>query len=249
MFYLYQSAKEFRSSNGIIPTLLTGMQKFKKVQFVTGLTLILLLFPLINSKLFAQHNVPRQGIYDGNIGNDQIILVTENADSSSLKGYFILNRGKAVEESHTFLLNNSGSTPFFLSDLYFGKMKTAKISPTSFNGIVKLLNKKRRFLFWRPKATLNFSRRPEVQVNSTDRYKKEIFGSVEVKRDLLYGKAKGLWTRSPYSDDPYIEVLGKGLVKSFNDPEMMNLNLDIYYPKTDLFKNRPLVMLIHGGAF
>jgi hypothetical protein len=25
--------------------------------------------------------------------------------------------------------------------------------------------------------------------------------------------------------------------------------MDIYYPKTDLFKNRPCVMLIHGGAF
>ncbi len=66
---------------------------------------------------------------------------------------------------------------------------------------------------------------------------------------MLYGKAKGLWTRSPYSDDPYITTLSKGLVKSFNDPELMDLKLDVYYPKTDVFKNRPLVMLIHGGAF
>jgi dienelactone hydrolase len=43
--------------------------------------------------------------------------------------------------------------------------------------------------------------------------------------------------------------LSKGLVKAFNDTELLDLKLDVYYPKTDLFKGRPLVMLIHGGAF
>jgi len=44
-------------------------------------------------------------------------------------------------------------------------------------------------------------------------------------------------------------VLSKGLIKAFKDPQLLDLNLDIYYPKSDFFKNRPLVMLIHGGAF
>lgn len=225
------------------------MPKFKKTYYIKVFLLILLLFQTMSPKSFAQNNFPEKGIYDGKIGNDQIILVAEKTDSSLLKGYFVINRGKAVEESHAFSLNSSGSQPIFQSDLYLGKMKSAKISSSAFDGVVKLMNKKKRFFFWRPKASLSFVRRPEVQQNSTDRYKKEIFSGIEIKSDLLYAKAKGLWTRSPYSDDPYIEVLGKGLVKSFNDPELMNLNLDIYYPKTDIFKNRPLVMLIHGGAF
>ena len=128
-------------------------------------------------------------------------------------------------------------------------MKSARFSSSAFEGIITLINRKKRFFFWRPKASLSFIRRPEMQVTPSARYQKEIFSGVEVKSNLLYGKAKGLWTTSPYSDAPYIEVLGKGLVKSFNDPELMNLNLDIYYPKADVFKNRPLVMLIHGGAF
>lgn len=225
------------------------MPKLKKTYYIKVFLLILLLFQTMSPKSFAQNNFPEKGIYDGKIGNDQIILVAEKTDSSLLKGYFVINRGKAVEESHAFSLNSSGSQPIFQSDLYLGKMKSAKISSSAFDGVVKLMNKKKRFFFWRPKASLSFVRRPEVQQNSTDRYKKEIFSGIEIKSDLLYAKAKGLWTRSPYSDDPYIEVLGKGLVKSFNDPELMNLNLDIYYPKTDIFKNRPLVMLIHGGAF
>jgi len=211
---------------------------------------LLLLFVLISTNLVdAQLRTPQKGIYDGKIGNDQLILVADKADSSLLKGNFVLNRGKAVEESHFFILNTSGSKPIFQSDIYVGKMKTSKISSSGFEGRLTLLNGKRRFLFWHPKVDLIFSQRPEVQVAPTKRYQDEIFPNIEVKSDLLYGKAKGYWTHSPYSDEPYITTLSKGLVKAFNDPELLDLKLDVYYPKTDLFKNRPLVMLIHGGAF
>jgi len=197
----------------------------------------------------AQSVSPEKGIYDGKIGNDQLILIADKADSSLFKGHFVQNRGKAVEESHFFILDTSGKKPIFQSDLYLGKMKTSKISASGFEGRLILLNGKRRFLFWRQKVDLSFTQRPEVQVNPTRRYLDEIFPAIEVKSDLLYGKAKGYWTHSPYSDEPYITTLGKGLIKSFNDPELLDLKLDVYYPKTDLFKNRPLVMLIHGGAF
>jgi hypothetical protein len=225
------------------------MQKFKNRHFIIRLSSILLFLLTIYPQLFAQKIYPDRGIYDGKIGNDQIILVAEKSDSSILKGTFVLNRGKAVEDSHSFLFNTSGSKPIFQSDMFLGKLKSAKISSSTFDGILSLINRRRRFFFWRPKVSLSFVKRTDLQVAPTDRYQKEIFSKVEVKSNLLYGKAKGLWTNSPYTDDPYITVLGKGLIKSFNDPELLDLKLDVYYPKTDLFKNRPLVMLIHGGAF
>jgi alpha/beta superfamily hydrolase len=197
----------------------------------------------------AQSIVPEKGTYDGKIGNDQLILVADKSDSLIVKGYFVRSRGKAVEETHVFLLNTSGKKPIFQSDKYLGKMKTSKFSPTGIEGKLTLLNGKRRFLFWREKVDLSFTQRSEVQVAPTKRYQEEIFPNIEVKSDLLYGKAKGYWTNSPYSDEPYITTLSKGLIKSFNDRELLDLKLDVYYPKTDLFKNRPLVMLIHGGAF
>ena len=216
--------------------------------FKTLILLSVVVFVTANSAN-AQSGSPEKGIYDGKIGNDQLILIADKADSSIFKGHFVQNRGKAVEESHFFILNTSGKKPIFQSDLYLGKMKTSKISASGFEGRLILLNGKRRFLFWRPKVDLSFTQRPEVQVNPTRRYLDEIFPAIEVKSDLLYGKAKGYWTHSPYSDEPYITTLSKGLIKSFNDPELLDLKLDVYYPKTDLFKNRPLVMLIHGGAF
>ena len=197
----------------------------------------------------AQNDVPKKGTYDGVIGNNQLILVADKADSSILKGCFVLNRGKAVEESHNFILNTSGKKPIFQSDLYLGKMKTSRIYASGFEGRLTLFNGKRRFLFWREKVDVKFTQRPELEVPYSKRYQDEIFPNIEVKSDLLYGKAKGYWTHSPYSDEPYITTLSKGLIKSFNDPTLLDLKLDVYYPKTDLFKNRPVVMLIHGGAF
>jgi acetyl esterase/lipase len=91
--------------------------------------------------------------------------------------------------------------------------------------------------------------RPAVNYLPTERYQEEVFDDIEVKSDILYGKAMGYWTRSPYSDEPYVVTLGKGLFKSFKDQELLDLKLDLYYSKTDVLKSRPCVVLIHGGAF
>lgn len=221
----------------------------KKQVVILYLQSFLLFFFLCHSVLLAQNIFPEKGTYDGKIGNDHIVMVAETDNSDLLKGYFVLNRGKAVEESHSFSLSNSGAGLFFQSDLYVGNVKKGNYNKSSFDGTLTLLNKKKRFFFFRPKASLSFVRRPEVLINPNERYQKEIFDQVEVKSDLLYGKAKGYWTNSPYSDEPYITTLSKGLVKSFKETDLLDLELDIYYPKTDNFKNRPLVMLIHGGAF
>lgn len=211
--------------------------------------LLVLLGFIQSASLSAQKARPVKGTYDGTIGHDRIILVADSADASFLRGNYVLNRGKAVEDAHAFLLNNSGAKPVFQSDLYFGKFKNTKSDTSFFDATLVLLNGKRRFLFWRPKTTIHLERRPDVKPASTNRYKEEIFSTIETKSNVLYGKARGYWTSSPYTDEPYITVLGKGMIKSFKDPQLLDLNLDIYYPKGDFFKGRPLVMLVHGGAF
>lgn len=208
-----------------------------------------LIFILSTFWVNAQLNFPTKGIYDGEIGTDKLILIAEQSDSATTKGIFVKNRGKAVEETHVFSLLSSSAKPIFQSDLYVGKMKTSKFTPNSFEGKLVLLNGKRKFLFWRTKVNLSFTRRPENPITTGKRYQEEVFPDVVVKSDLIYGKAKGYWTNSPYSNEPYITTLSKGLIKSFDDPQLLDLKLDVYYPKTDIFKNRPLVMLIHGGAF
>jgi dienelactone hydrolase len=211
--------------------------------------IFILLFFFCTIKSGGQTTNPVTGIYDGKVGNDQLILIADKSDSSLVKGFFVQSRGKAVEEKHAFSFHTSGRKPIFQSDIYLGKMKSSNLTALGFSGKMVLLNGKRRFLFWRPKVDISFSKRDELKVETNQRYQDEIFPDVVVKSDLLYGKARGYWTNSPYSNEPYITTLSKGLIKSFGDPQLLDLKLDVYYPKTDIFKNRPLVMLIHGGAF
>lgn len=224
------------------------MTKSKKSELTSIFFLFAVLLLGVLKSGYGQEPYGEQ-IYDGTIGNDRIILIDEGQDSTALKGYFVLNRGNAVEDGHTFSVSKAGLRPFFQSDLYVGPIQSGAFSGDSFKGTLVLINKKRKFFFWKQKAEISFKKRADLVVKPSERYQKEIFPDVEVKKDLLYGKAKGLWTSSPYSDEPYIEVLRKGMIRTFKDPTMLDLNMDIYYPKTDLFKNRPLVMLIHGGAF
>lgn len=208
-----------------------------------------IVFSIISFPVLSQNFSLKRGTFDGKIENDRIILVSDTSKVGYTNGFFIINRGNAVEESYPFSINNLQKSIHFNSGLYAGKLKVSNTNPDKISGKISLLNRKKIFFFFRPKAEFELVLRKEIPVITTDRYKSEIFSDYEVKSDLLYGKAKGYWTSSPYSDEPYISTLGKGLIKSFKDQTPLDLLMDIYYPKTDLFKNRPLVMLIHGGAF
>ena len=64
-----------------------------RVALVFLISNLYILFPV-----YAQKADKPTGVYDGNIGSDKIILVAESENADFMKGYFVLNRGKAVEE-------------------------------------------------------------------------------------------------------------------------------------------------------
>lgn len=211
---------------------------------------VYLLFQIVLlSSAEAQNSIPQTIIFDGNVGTDKIILVEESKNQDILKGFFVLNRGKSVEEVHPFSVDLSGRKPFFQSDLYVGPVNSSLKDSTQWNGKLKLVNKKKRFLFFRPKAEFALNLRPEVKAKPSERYQKEYFDNVEVKSNVVYGKANGYWTSSPYSNDPYVVTLSKGMIKTFKDNELLDLKLDLYFSRADSLKKKPVVMLIHGGAF
>ena len=96
----------------------------------------------------AQNSIPQTLIFDGYVGTDKIILVEENKNEDKLKGYFVLNRGKSVEEVHPFSVDLSGRKPFFQSDLYVGSIKSTIKDSAQWNGKLKLMNMKKRFFFF-----------------------------------------------------------------------------------------------------
>jgi hypothetical protein len=188
----------------------------------------------------AQIASQQPGIFDGNVGADKIILVEESKKDDLLKGLFVLNRGRSVEEVHPFSVDLSGRKPFFQSDLYVGSIKTSEKDSMQWNGKLKLMNKKKRFIFFRPKAEFTLNLRPEVEAKPSERYQKDYFDNIEVKSNVVYGKANGYWTSSPYSNDPYVVTLGKGMIKTFKDNELLDLKLDLYFSRTDSLKKSRL---------
>lgn len=220
--------------------------------YISSLKINIFCISFVISTVFmsnAQTCNSRTPVFDGFVGSDKIILIEESRKDDLLKGHFVLNRGKSVEEVHPFSVDLSRRKPFFQSDLYVGPLSSGLKDSSQWNGRLKLMNKKRRFLFFRPKAEFGLNRRSEVKIKPSERYQKELFENIEVKSNLVYGKANGYWTNSPYSDDPYVVTLGKGMIKTFKDNELLDLKLDLYFSRTDTLRKKPVVMLIHGGAF
>ncbi len=74
---------------------------------------------------------------------------------------------------------------------------------------------------------------------------------IKIKRDIEYGQALGYWCSMPNTEDQsYLEILSDGITKSIVRTTQ-SLKMDIYQPDYDDIEQykRPLIMLIHGGAF
>lgn len=101
-----------------------------------------------------------------------------------------------------------------------------------------------RFLPWR---------QPSVMEIRRDYPYYDSLYEVTVDSDIVYGHAKGFWTDYPeprYDCNNYLPIL---MDKWMDADEMtlkdLELDMDVYQPVTTELRRRPLLMLIHGGAF
>ena len=118
-----------------------------------------------------------------------------------------------------------------------------KVGPDSITGEYTIGKEKKPFCFCRYKSPAYKEVEPQFQ---KEKYQ------VEVIRDVVYGNAKGFWSYNPDKNETfakaYCDKLGE-LMKYNLSPRDIDLKMDIYLPKDDTSKLRPLIMLIHGGAF
>lgn len=90
--------------------------------------------------------------------------------------------------------------------------------------------------------------------------------SFKVEPDVLYAKAKGYWTYydEPWDEDFFVSYAKKAfnlniwdlslkssILSQIFQPKLsdQNLTMDIFVPVDDKAEKRPLLVLIHGGAF
>ena len=68
---------------------------------------------------------------------------------------------------------------------------------------------------------------------------------VAVERDVVYATADGYWSRTPQGAPKEVVKL----LSEMQTPEPLQLLADIYTPVGDSSVSRPLLMILHGGAF
>lgn len=73
--------------------------------------------------------------------------------------------------------------------------------------------------------------------------------SVSVIKDVVYGNAKGYWESYPDSGGSYQEIFDAKQQELDNGKKDLKLTMDIYVPNDGQKASRPLLVLIHGGAF
>lgn len=87
----------------------------------------------------------------------------------------------------------------------------------------------------------------DYQFYESKRYKEEIF-DVEIISDVKYANVKGHWMSIPDDTLDVGHIVKMGLFNALKKKDL-ELDMDIYLPKNDTLSKRPLIMLIHGGAF
>lgn len=111
---------------------------------------------------------------------------------------------------------------------------------------------------------------PCAPASMPPRYLSPIFNSVDQKTEISYGAATGYYISMPVETEgyDYEEIILDAMRKMYLNPtkeailhllnkdpvafaltDMQPLRLDIYEPSGDTQTERPLIMLLHGGAF
>jgi len=88
---------------------------------------------------------------------------------------------------------------------------------------------------------------PPVITEFPNRFFDSLF-SVTIHRDVTYAQVEGFWDHSFKTEDEMVRALLEGLPATIKGRKL-NLKMDIYTPDNAGGLHRPLLVLIHGGAF
>jgi len=88
---------------------------------------------------------------------------------------------------------------------------------------------------------------PPTITEYPSRYLDTLF-NVSVYKDVTYAQAEGYWDSNFNTEEQMGKAMLEGIVASMSKKKL-NLKMDIYVPQYAGKIERPLLMLIHGGAF
>lgn len=212
---------------------------------ITAIVVAVLIFAHCGCEKIDLSNIDTQCYYIGECDDSTLILKFENVSKDKVTGlrYKVENSPIAKEENLSITSGRKKCTININGIDIPVKVIPETIVNDSITGEYIVGKEHKKFQFYKYKSPKFNQFEAQFQ---TEKYK------VSVTKDIVYGNAKGFWSYNPDRNvtfaEAYTEKLGD-LLKYNLSPRDIDLKMDIYLPQDDTSKLRPLLMLIHGGAF
>ena len=187
--------------------------------------------------------------YKGEISGKTLYVTIKECNEKIAGEYFFVT-DKAITEVNSFrgfIKNGMLSVTGFVKNDSLQLFTEPVISEDTISCNFFLKNSKE------PQTLILVREKPQAVFKSGNRYKSEVFSKVK-KTTKIFGNAEGYYSSKLYenvSESNYGTILvdvAKSIAKNVLLKEH-DLDLDIYEPVGDTLKKRPLIVLIHGGAF
>lgn len=171
-----------------------------------------------------------------------VVLKVEDVEEKSLTGHWYVEGGALARCNHFEATTSSARRGELSSESVIVK---SNAMPGGDTLVLDLLLdgswQTLRFLPWR--------RPSEMRLDKPYLYHDSLYG-VKCERDVVYGHAKGYWTEYPCAADAeYLPIVLEKMTQEDLTQKNWDLKMDVYRPDVNDSSPRPLLMLIHGGAF
>ena len=209
---------------------------------------------VVNPEGPAQLCVLKAGdVYIGNVGQTQCVIKVGFSTKDKLAGvYYVVDSNSLYMQPKSFSVLADGSAYRWSAsggkELFFD-MKY-QYNSEELNGALQVNKTVKVNLEQNSLVYFSFRKYHENKKDllTSCRYQRPVF-EVDCERDVVYGHAVGPWTSLTVPDDKsYAQALLPYVFKASNQKDL-DLTMDIYTPRGDSLTKRPLVVLIHGGAF
>jgi len=215
----------------------------RNILITFSLLIVLLMQNACNTKEAVFTEIARDKWYSTKIGGQKVLIQFNVLSEISAEGIAFPDEDKAIVTPGKVKASAQS-----LEISYNGEAKNYKGKWTISDEKLVFTNKDKKL------GELTFTRLPEYSIpNLPDRYKKKVFKSF-TKTEVTYGKADGFYTSKQVADmnsGSYADII-LDVLNSLGDnlfTTELSLTMDIYMPKGDTVKSRPVLLLIHGGAF
>lgn len=196
--------------------------------------------PLLFRKKVFFPVIETPAVFTSTVDHKEFLVFIEHSDNLHINGHYM-----ALDENMTdtlpFKLEAKGRNAILY---YEGEKEVFRPRIKSMDG-QHAIGYARLSLFGTARFQFNLHETPAFHDFENNRYQDTLF-AVEELNDIPYAKVSGFW--SELGDETSVSNKIFQMGNAISETQL-DLLLDVFRPLEDTLQKRPLVMLVHGGAF